>query len=46
MLYDISLEVGLLSKSGGKKIITQTNYKEMYYSLPSNWRITQRQDAQ
>ena len=32
MLYDISLEVGLLSKSGGKKIITQTNYKEMYYS--------------
>ena len=32
MLYDISLEVGLFSKSGGKKIITQTNYKEMYYS--------------
>ncbi|MGB2408845.1 MAG: fumarylacetoacetate hydrolase family protein, partial [Paracoccaceae bacterium] len=30
--YDISLEVGLLSKSGGKKIITQTNYQEMYYS--------------
>lgn len=32
MLYDIALEVGLRPEGGAETVITQTNYREMYYS--------------
>lgn len=32
MLYDIALEVGLMPEGGRDRVISRTNYREMYYS--------------
>jgi fumarylacetoacetase len=34
MLYDITLEVGLMPEGGTETVICRTNYAQMYYSAP------------